>query len=362
MIIKTKIFCIPLFFLSVIIASCNRQNADNRRLFSNNYEKVFDDKIFIRKKINLECSIDCIISFPYDICSLNNKLFIASRGTEIKVFNIDGKFLYKVGKIGDGPGEYRNINCIFAVQNNKVGIFDSNNSRITIYNEKGDYLYSKEIKIPEVYSFRRIVNYKNSFFLQVPYSEKYPFYLIELDSNLTIKRGYLEASDDYKAYAYRGLFNGGIFLNFSKGLLYEINTYSNNVVKKLNIILNSVSDINLGHPDFFRAVPQLKGVQNYAETKKHYNMGTDIYNMYLIKDRFLILQYLVHENDITILKTMLYDLITYKTYLIEGRIAPTYSDGRYLYEIKFLDSSEIDKNTSFKNPILIFYAINEEAL
>ncbi len=342
----------------VLFQSCKNTNKNDASLFKTNKFELPIDKVFRTQKISLESNVKSMISFPYDLIRCNNRIIISSRATEIKVFDMNGRYLYKIGRIGEGPGEYKSINCLFSITDNKIGIYDQSNSRISIFDINGNYLMSKIVNIEDVYSLRRIINYRNNYYIHKPYTKKYPCNLMMLDSNFKIINNLLEASDNYAGYLYRGLFNGGIFLDTTSNSLYEINTYSDNIVRKLDLKTGHVTNINLGQPYFYKIVPPLKNLHDVSNTMKNYHLGTDIFNMFVLKNRYLFIQYLDFENNISKVKMVLYDLNTYNSYLLKGIIAPTYSDGNYLYELRYSEKNN-NKDNQVKNAIIILYNFNE---
>jgi hypothetical protein len=89
--------------------------------------------------ILLENKKECVFSEITKLIIENNRIYILDfSGKSLLVFDINGKFLHKVGSIGGGPGEYaRYIN--FDVHDNMVYVYDFSNHRILIYDEMGKY-------------------------------------------------------------------------------------------------------------------------------------------------------------------------------------------------------------------------------
>jgi len=63
----------------------------------------------------------------------------------VKVFDSKGKFLFKIGRGGDGPGEFREPVRIFSAPNNDVFILDQNGI-ISRFNDKGKFIFSFKTK------------------------------------------------------------------------------------------------------------------------------------------------------------------------------------------------------------------------
>jgi hypothetical protein len=59
--------------------------------------------------------------------------------SQISVFDAQGRFLKIIGRLGDGPGEFRSIHAILA-RGDTLWAFDGRLGRITLLNERGDIL------------------------------------------------------------------------------------------------------------------------------------------------------------------------------------------------------------------------------
>jgi len=63
----------------------------------------------------------------------------------IFVFNYDGKFLNRISRLGNGPGEYLLINHVAINDNNEVCILDNIKGRVSLFDISGKYISSHDL-------------------------------------------------------------------------------------------------------------------------------------------------------------------------------------------------------------------------
>lgn len=107
-------------------------------------ELTYNDSRFIDSCvfIPLETSDAALIGNITQIEVCNDRYYILDEKTEkLKVFDYKGKFLFDIGKKGQGSGEYLSINSFFVnAKENKVGIFDPSRLAVHEYNLEGKFL------------------------------------------------------------------------------------------------------------------------------------------------------------------------------------------------------------------------------
>ncbi|MGB9772794.1 MAG: 6-bladed beta-propeller [Bacteroidota bacterium] len=353
---------LAIIFFMLVFAIFGCKKAGNK---SDQYESEFNeslipvrfDKFFHLTKINLESSPKSLVSFPYDITTLGSEIYISSRDVPIKVFDRTGKFLRTIGNIGDGPGEYRWVDCIFPIPPDKIGIYGFPSRSLSVFKSNGDFVGSK--RLPFAPGRRVVVYYKNHYYIQVPYTPEYRCNVIELTDSFEVSGTYFPAQSGFEAYTGTGMFHGGLFVDTTDGCLYEMDSFSENVIRKLDLHSKKTSYISLGKPSFFTPIPPLRRAPNYQEAQESFNKGTDVLNLYLLESRFFVVHYIISEGPMRIIKSVVYDLKHHKSYLIEGGFGATYCDGRHLYELIFVEHNNEDLRHPV-NPILIIYDVNEE--
>lgn len=101
----------------------------------------FSDVIKDLKFIPLETTADCLIGQIDKIILHNNRFYIldCSKSKALFVFNLDGKFVRKMSKLGRGPGEYnRPEDFCFEPKTDNIVIL--NNNKLNYYQEDGTFI------------------------------------------------------------------------------------------------------------------------------------------------------------------------------------------------------------------------------
>lgn len=125
------------------------------------FDSIIDRVSFVR----LETSNDCLIGTVNQIICTEELIFIMDRevANSIFCFDMEGHFLYKIGKIGQGPGEYTRLCNIALIKDKKQLVAVDWNGKLHYYDLNGKYL--KDDNIP---------------------FDKFPFNGIEFTQNATI--------------------------------------------------------------------------------------------------------------------------------------------------------------------------------
>jgi hypothetical protein len=139
-----------LIYISILIA-CKQKNVidDNAETikfsFTENpsYEKVFTKTTIIP----LETKDNCLISKISQMEIKDDKIFILDcKLNSLYVFNINGKFLNRIGNIGKGPGEYIRPRYFFLDKREKlVKVFDAPMTKLMSFDYTGKFV--KEIRL-----------------------------------------------------------------------------------------------------------------------------------------------------------------------------------------------------------------------
>lgn len=154
---ETKIFkhSSKLLFihLALFICSCN----GNSRI-SESYESIptinldlaslevvhFDSVATNVRFIPLETTKDCLIEKYDDIRIIGQKIYVKSSSgiqNAIFVFDLNGKFLFKIDNQGRGPGEYNAISSFYVDPDlERIGIIDQ--LKVVVYDFNGKYIMS----------------------------------------------------------------------------------------------------------------------------------------------------------------------------------------------------------------------------
>ena len=195
-------------FIGVFLFFCSCKNSNS----NNNYEfntqtirwrtnKDFEIRDIIKdiQYIILEETPESIFADIYKLIIKNNRIYILDiRPKALLVFEINGKFLYKIGRQGGGPGEYSNSLINFAVsENDEVIVYDHGKREMMKYDKNGKYINS----IKSSFSFNDfLVLPDNQFLLSLDIYEKSNKNrkVIITDDMKKSKNSYFHYHKDYK--------------------------------------------------------------------------------------------------------------------------------------------------------------------
>jgi len=183
----------------------NRQMPENKGIVVD--LDVYEDKNFKAsdifkncRTIILETKIECLIGNISDIQVYDGKIFIHDKtiGKSLLVFDMNGKFICRIGNFGRGPGEYSNINDATIDQDNKVVyVLDSHRKILLKYSLEGEYISSVSIKEDNV-SFRSIQYFDGKIYASIQHTKKNDDNLLKLIDPVSGKviKGYLTMEDN----------------------------------------------------------------------------------------------------------------------------------------------------------------------
>jgi hypothetical protein len=117
------------------------------------------------KFIKLEYTTESILSYIKGVIFFKNNILVYDVKNNLCLFDLNGKFIRHIGKIGRGPGEYSNILCIDAdILNEIIYVLDNNSPYLLSYYLNGDF---RPTNIPcrNKISFSC---YNNQFFFHTP--------------------------------------------------------------------------------------------------------------------------------------------------------------------------------------------------
>jgi hypothetical protein len=110
--------------------------------------------------IPLETSEECLIGYADKTLIWNNRIYVAdfTNAMALFVFDMNGKFLFKIAKRGQGPGEYIKLHDFDIQVNGDIYMLDQHTKKILIYDPEGEYLH--EIHSDYYFSFFCLVSNK----------------------------------------------------------------------------------------------------------------------------------------------------------------------------------------------------------
>ncbi|GAB6011599.1 6-bladed beta-propeller [Viscerimonas tarda] len=174
---RTKVIAIPelLFFLLLAICSCTQEKGNssnmqyvytkpslevqkNSNIIDLNVTDTISndlyDSIDSINIIRLESTNESIIGVINKVYIAQDKIFVIDyfKSKAIFAFDLNGNFLYKIDKTGQGPGEYISINMAHIV-NNTINILDYMSWKLISYDLTGNLLYEKRLNKPRPLDF-----------------------------------------------------------------------------------------------------------------------------------------------------------------------------------------------------------------
>lgn len=137
-----------LFFLFLVMPSCIRHKstdyslADVSIIIDLDSAKRVPLKLGEIRYIPLETSENCLIGNADKVLIRNGKIYVAdfSQAMALFVFDLKGKFLSKIARRGQGPGEYISFKDFDINSNGDIYIFDQYGRKLLVLDSEGKYL------------------------------------------------------------------------------------------------------------------------------------------------------------------------------------------------------------------------------
>jgi len=160
-----KVFLILIIFIALFSCKQSRQEADDyaeHTVDINNPVKISIDKFITDfDTIRLEVTNESLMRNASVIHIMDDRFYIkTNRSSGIYVFDLKGKYLFKINDKGQGPNEYIQITG-FEVDpvNKRIIIADSFSKKILVYNKDGKLMDVIQLDFPpDIIAF-----YKNGF-------------------------------------------------------------------------------------------------------------------------------------------------------------------------------------------------------
>jgi len=165
MTMKIKLLIAAFFVFPIIFVSCGGKKGNSYSLEDTppiiiDVDSIKKEplKISKLKYIPLETTSECIIGYADKVLIKNDKLYVAdiTQADALFVFDLNGKFLFKIAKKGNGPGEYVTFMDFDVLPNGDIYMWDISTKKIIVYDQSGEY--KKDIKIPRMSNFYVLEN------------------------------------------------------------------------------------------------------------------------------------------------------------------------------------------------------------
>ena len=113
-----------------------------------NTSEIFGDYFRVEDTVQLETKKECLLGgYAMLTVASNGNFILADRmmTRSVFLFNVDGQFISKIGKPGEGPGEYRDPISVTTNPANNIFVFDHSLLRIQVYGDNGIFVNSVTI-------------------------------------------------------------------------------------------------------------------------------------------------------------------------------------------------------------------------
>lgn len=341
------------YLLLLILISCNIKKEETTNDFSPKnklkkfeyltQEKEFSSVFKLVDSIQLETKKGSLIGKPWGVGVTKDYFFILDLiyNNSVLAFSKDGKFINQIGKIGEGPAEYKYPNAI-VVSGQQILVYDPGLSRITSF-RVNDFGYVKSWHVKKYYE--SLTSIKDKIILLnrfgQGYSNDYEIYNIDGDF---IGEGKLPKS--LAEYKRPSLFGGSFKIANNKDRLIYIGADDYRLVC-ININTDKVEWVSNKIPTELK-LPELPSNIRKLGYKWLIDNYSPLYGLCSFENGLIIVQadnyFFLYDNN-----------GNYLTTLFNRNRRDVYtSDGQYLY--RFTDAYE-DKKGNVINPKIYVYSL-----
>lgn len=201
-------------FIFTFLLSCSPKN-DN-----NSFEQIHFSKEYISlndslelKFIPLETTDSCLIGSISNIQIRNNLIYLLEgrKSEDLFVFDMDGKFIARVGKKGAGPGQYVRIADFDIDTDRQLIVLSDMHQEHLLFYDLNSYRFKYSLKTDFYYNqFSLLLDGKvllfgcNGFENPDNLNDRKPYYLLRTDSLMSPEATYWKA-DFITPYTLRGM-------------------------------------------------------------------------------------------------------------------------------------------------------------
>jgi hypothetical protein len=309
------------------------------------------------KIVPLETTENSLLTSIQHVEYLNDKMLVFAR--QVVAFDKNGKFLFNVGRKGQGPGEYSMLTNFF-VKNGQIFLFDEPTQRILTYDESGNYLSSTRLHFQRS-NLSVIYPIENQLFVAKNYYYRDETGCIPAVCILNEKYEKVQEIDN-RCLTSR-LITADNFCSFDDHILYweHFNDTIFSVVEQKKIVPKYIVDFQE-----YKIPSDVQKSNDYVGLSKYFEESTETakiatYSTYIHEDSAHIrLIFVQKENPTTFYvnyvrfnkeskKVELYRLLDSRNKLMP-KLFMQYRDGVITIEAHIIDSED--------NPVLVF--INEK--
>lgn len=290
-----KITIISFCVLIILCKSCSHKSKDD--MIAENFIhfdiskskdlSLIDAKLLNKNKIDLEFSdLTIIPAYSNILVDENNIIVFSQRTNEIFRFDQNGKFKNLIGKVGNGPGEFQEMNDVIIHENNNGIIEVLDNMSIYEYSIEGEFLSKKILDLP-AFSFATQNNQYWFYLGDNPLSTKNK--LVQTNSVFSIENEFFQITDKRVPLIEQNFGNGEI-KTFRESLIPKLYTLENGLLFSYDIdfgkysIPNSVLNSNPNQMIDLLSTIEYANVLKYLENSNYSFLFVVKYNINSIPD------------------------------------------------------------------------------
>ena len=341
--------CIAYIMMFVFLVGCNKNGGGNfkEESLKGNLLKInlgkenlnFFDNIDSIEMIELEINNNCVIGNVSKIILYENRYYIYDVLTNsVMCFDINGRYLFHIGKHGNGPIEYNKIKDInLNEEAGYIEMYDRPNKMILCYDLNGNY--SKKINIKEY--FNSFVSTNDGYLCQVVGDNPEQFNFIIANNKGKIKSKYIPSKGLDKIDIKNQITKDSDQIYFTHGCSYIIYSF-----EKEEIVPKYFVDFNTSKiPDKYFKKQQIKTSEFFELFDRDYSMV--IYSCYNSNNSFVFSYYKSNQTYWALYNKTTMETKTGQFKLFGTPITPPiYKKDGYYYT--FIDESFI-RNIKEKN-------------
>jgi hypothetical protein len=264
---QTKILITSL--IAILLFSCIKTSVEPKEIIISKDEKKaqFSDIFNIDKIIKLDTTDSCLINIIFKVKLTEKNIFVLS-SNQVYVFNADGEFISKIGKLGNGPNELlKPSDFCLSSDNEQIAIWDNMKRKLNIFNIDGTFGRSYNPGIRRVTNFQWVSEHVFLFDseFEAQGNEYYSVYEYNSKTGKTNKLlPYHKEHEGYNLLSYDAFpkYNGEqCYISCLNNCLYNINNNSDTPILKFNFGSSSITSdlLTQYNGDTFKLVQEIQG-------------------------------------------------------------------------------------------------------
>jgi hypothetical protein len=292
---KVYFYCIKLFFLFFILLSCSKKQQIESlyaiELTKESDNATMSDFIEITDSITLETNEQCLIGYIAKLHKHKDKIYVMDNyfANAILIFDLQGNFIRKIGRVGNGPGEYISLTDFTIDMQNEQLLLLANGRHIIYMDFEGHYIKSKRLDTP---LFSYLFPLGNDYVLgnHVTAQNKYLLYLV--DSDFNEKQKYLELPSEYYQMArtsvvgYTGYHSDYLFVPVLSPVIYQINQdgcipkYEFNIDERFKLTTEKIAKFGEVKPSLKYGNSMVEETLDYFELTSYFDLDDYLFTTF----------------------------------------------------------------------------------